>query len=60
MVEDQRTASALLKMVDVTTDDLTDEDFEERTSELESSANDITQQVLDYWSQTKILWSGLN
>jgi len=53
MDEDQRTASALLKMVDVTTDDLTDEDFEERTSELESSANDITQQVLDYWSQNK-------
>ncbi|QEM43583.1 AAA family ATPase [Mycolicibacterium grossiae] len=50
-----QTARALLKLADTTTDSLSDDDFEDRTAELEAVSNELTDQVFKYWSQNEKL-----
>lgn len=50
-----QTARALLKLAYTDADALTDEDFEERTAELEAVSNDLTSRVLTYWRQNEDL-----
>ena len=50
-----QTARALLKLAYTDVESLTDEDFEERTAELEAVSNEITDRVFGYWRQNKDL-----
>jgi predicted ATPase len=50
-----QTARALLSLAGTTTDSLTEDDYEERTAELEAVSNDLTTQVFEYWSQNEQL-----
>lgn len=52
---DLQTARALLKLAYTDVASLTDEDFEERTAELEAVSNELTQRVFKYWQQNKEL-----
>jgi predicted ATPase len=52
---DLQTARALLKLAYTDVNALTDEDFEERTAELEAVSNDLTDRVFTYWKQNKEL-----
>lgn len=47
----QQTAKALLSLAGTTVDNLSDDQYEDRKSELESVSNDLTDQVFEYWSQ---------
>jgi predicted ATP-binding protein involved in virulence len=51
--EDETTALALLKLAGGTKESLAVEDYEQRVAELEASANEITRQVLEYWTTNK-------
>ena len=53
-IEDE-TSIALLKLAGITKDNIPYTDFEELIAELEAAASDITQQVLEYWTQNKNL-----
>lgn len=55
-----QTARALLKLAYTDADALTDEDFEERTAELEAVSNDLTTRVLTYWRQNQDLSIQIN
>ncbi|MWJ38192.1 AAA family ATPase [Clavibacter michiganensis] len=55
-----QTARALLKLAYTDADALTDEDFEERTAELEAVSNDLTNRVLTYWRQNQDLSIQIN
>lgn len=44
----EQTALALLHLAGREAEELTDEDYEQRVAELEASANEITDQVLEY------------
>jgi energy-coupling factor transporter ATP-binding protein EcfA2 len=48
--EAQRTALSLLELAGGAKEKLTTEDYEQRVAELEASANEITREVLDYWT----------
>ncbi|WP_210507712.1 AAA family ATPase [Naasia sp. SYSU D00057] len=48
---DLQTARALLKLAYTDASSLTDEDFEERTAELEAVSNELTERVFQYWQQ---------
>ncbi|MGX1778293.1 AAA family ATPase [Nocardia brasiliensis] len=50
-----RTAQALLSAAGTTTDALRSDDFEDRSVELEAVGNDLTTQVLEFWSQNEQL-----
>lgn len=50
-----QTARALLGLAGTTTESLTEDDYEERTAELEAVSNDLTSQVFEYWSQNEQL-----
>lgn len=50
-----QTARALLKLADTTKDSLADDNFEDRTAELEAVSNELTDQVFEYWSQNEKL-----
>lgn len=50
-----QTAKALLELAGTSTESLTDENYEERTAELEAVSNDLTGQVFEYWSQNEQL-----
>jgi predicted ATP-dependent endonuclease of OLD family len=50
-----QTARALLKLAYTDAASLTDEDFEERTAELEAVSNDLTSKVFQYWQQNEEL-----
>jgi len=52
---DLQTARALLKLAYTDAAALTDEDFEERTAELEAVSNELTQRVFKYWQQNSEL-----
>jgi predicted ATPase len=52
---DLQTARALLKLAYTDANALTDEDFEERTAELEAVSNELTDRVFRYWQQNKEL-----
>jgi predicted ATPase len=45
-----RTALSLLELAGGTKESLSAEDYEQRVAELEASGNEITRQVLEYWS----------
>lgn len=45
-----RTALSLLELAGGTKENLSAEDYEQRVAELEASGNEITRQVLEYWS----------
>lgn len=47
----QQTARALLRLASTTAEDLTGENYEQRKSELEAVAVELTQQVFRYWKQ---------
>jgi predicted ATPase len=51
----ERTALSLLKLVGVQGTEFMDEDFEVRVAELEAAANEITNQVFEYWTQNEDL-----
>ncbi|WP_433574770.1 AAA family ATPase [Nocardia brasiliensis] len=53
--EGLRTAQALLDAAGTTTDALRSSDFEDRTAELEVVSNELTAQVLEFWSQSEEL-----
>jgi predicted ATP-dependent endonuclease of OLD family len=53
--ESENTAVALLRLAGVERNDLREEDFERRVAELEASANEITRQVFEYWTQNQRL-----
>jgi len=55
-----QTARALLKLAYTDAEALTDEDFEERTAELEAVSNDLTARVLAYWRQNQDLSIQIN
>jgi predicted ATPase len=57
---DTQTARALLKLAYTDVESLTDEDFEERTAELEAVSNDLTKRVLSYWRQNDDLSIQIN
>lgn len=46
----ERTALSLLELAGGTKESLSAEDYEQRVAELEASGNEITRQVLDYWT----------
>lgn len=48
--ESETTALALLELAGGTKESLTAEDYEQRVAELEASGNEITRQVLEYWT----------
>jgi hypothetical protein len=48
--ESEMTALTLLELAGGTKESLTAEDYEHRVAELEASANEITRQVLEYWT----------
>lgn len=50
-----QTAKALLELAGTSTESLTDDDYEERTAELEAVSNDLTSQVFEFWSQNEQL-----
>lgn len=50
-----QTARALLKLAYTDVTSLTDEDFEERTAELEAVSNELTSRVFAYWKQNEDL-----
>jgi hypothetical protein len=52
---DEDTAVALLRLAGVDQSDLREEDYERRVAELEASANEITRQVFEYWTQNQQL-----
>jgi hypothetical protein len=52
---DEDTAVALLRLAGVDRADLREEDYERRVAELEASANEITRQVFEYWTQNRKL-----
>jgi len=47
----QQTAVALMKMADASETELTSENYDVRASEMEAVANELTHEVLQYWSQ---------
>lgn len=49
--EHERTARALLKLASVRGMEFMEANFEERIAELEAAANEITNQVFEYWTQ---------
>lgn len=51
----EQTARALLKLAYTDVSALTDEDFEERTAELEAVSNELTRHVFKYWKQNEDL-----
>lgn len=51
--DSDRTALALLDLAGGTKESLTAEDYEHRVAELEASANEITRQVLEYWTTNR-------
>lgn len=51
----QKATIALLRMADISDDDLTSDDYEIRSGEMEAVANHLTQEVLKYWSQNQYL-----
>jgi len=53
LTDAERTALALLRLAGREAEELTDEDYEHRVAELEASANEITAQVLEYWTQNR-------
>ncbi len=52
---DEATALSLLKMANITPEDLTQGQFELRKAQLEAASSDITRQVFQYWTQNKSL-----
>lgn len=50
-----QTARALLKLADTTKESLSDDNYEDRTAELEAVSNELTDQVFEYWSQNEKL-----
>jgi hypothetical protein len=52
---EMRTALSLVTMSGATVKEFLDEDYETRKAELEASANEITQQVFEYWTQNTTL-----
>lgn len=52
---DLQTARALLKLAYTDVNLLTDDDFEERTAELEAVSNELTSRVFQYWKQNEDL-----
>jgi predicted ATPase len=52
---DAQTARALLKLAYTDVGSLTDDDFEERTAELEAVSNELTERVFRYWKQNSEL-----
>lgn len=50
-----QTARALLKLAYTDVTSLTEEDFEERTAELEAVSNELTNRVFKYWKQNEDL-----
>lgn len=48
--ESETTALALLELAGGTKESLTAEDYEQRVAELEASGNEITRQVLEFWT----------
>jgi hypothetical protein len=53
--DSMQTARALLKLANTTPHQLAEEDYEERRAELEAVSNDLTQQMREYWHQSKEL-----
>lgn len=53
--ENDQTALALLQLAEFEEDHLLDSDYETRKRELENVANELTQDVLQYWSTNKNL-----
>jgi energy-coupling factor transporter ATP-binding protein EcfA2 len=53
--EDERTARALLELAGGRGEHLAADDYDRRVAELEASANEITRQVFEYWSQNREL-----
>jgi predicted ATP-dependent endonuclease of OLD family len=53
--ESERTALSFLKLAGVEGNELMKGDFEERIAELEAAANEITNQVFEYWTQSEDL-----
>lgn len=52
---DMRTALSLVTMSGGTAQEFLEEDYETRVAELEASANEITSQVFEYWTQNDTL-----
>ncbi len=51
--ENEQTVISLLELAGMAGDELLEDNFEERIAQLEAAANEITRQVLDYWTQNK-------
>ena len=51
----ERTALSLLRLADVDLSDFDARDYESRKASLEAAANEITDEVLRYWSQNPLL-----
>lgn len=51
--EFEKTSKSLLDLAGVTPDELMDPDFENSISELETAANSLRDDILEYWSQNK-------
>lgn len=47
----EQTARSLLRLAETTPQDLMGDEYERRKSELEAVSNDLTRQVLEYWTQ---------
>lgn len=50
-----QTVRALLELAGTSTESLRDDDYEERTAEMEAVSNDLTDQVFEYWTQNEQL-----
>ncbi|MBF6216274.1 AAA family ATPase [Nocardia puris] len=52
---EERTALALLRLAGVETADFTEDEYESRKAALESAANELTDQLFEYWQQNSDL-----